>query len=125
MNPERFQRVDALFRAAVAVQPEERAALLDEQCGDDDELRREVESLLAEDQAIRVPLAEPATRSLGEQLDELGFHFGGIFPNRTNAGDVLRLQRLNHADVRPGDVAVASPLGRQLLEYVSAGVPDP
>jgi serine/threonine-protein kinase len=47
LNPERWQRVDALFQTALASLPEERPALLAEVCASDEALRREVESLLA------------------------------------------------------------------------------
>jgi Tol biopolymer transport system component len=46
---DRWQRVKALFQAAVEHPPEERAAFLSSATGDDAELRREVESLLASD----------------------------------------------------------------------------
>jgi serine/threonine protein kinase/Tol biopolymer transport system component len=47
MNPERWQRIDELFLAALEYEAEERAAFLDEACGGDKSLRAEVESLIA------------------------------------------------------------------------------
>jgi eukaryotic-like serine/threonine-protein kinase len=47
MNPERLQLIDQLFQNALDIHPELRAAFLDTACGDDVELRSEVESLLA------------------------------------------------------------------------------
>lgn len=47
MTPERWERVRALFGAALGLQPGERSSFLDEACGDDTALRREVDSLLA------------------------------------------------------------------------------
>ena len=47
MTPERWKRVRALFGAALGLQPGERSSFLDEGCGDDKALRREVDSLLA------------------------------------------------------------------------------
>jgi serine/threonine protein kinase/Tol biopolymer transport system component len=44
----RWARVEALYHAAAAVSPEERSAFLDHECGDDPELRRELESLLTQ-----------------------------------------------------------------------------
>ena len=44
---ERWQRVQAVFAAAVECDGADRGRLLDERCGEDHELRREVESLLA------------------------------------------------------------------------------
>jgi serine/threonine-protein kinase len=46
-NPERWQVVEAALEAALQVRTEERPALLRKLCGDDEELRREVDSLLA------------------------------------------------------------------------------
>lgn len=49
MTPERWRRIDALFHAAAALPPEERARLLDAECAADDALRNEVENLLQDD----------------------------------------------------------------------------
>lgn len=46
---ERYARAQEVFEAAADRPPDERAALLDEQCANDAELRREVESLLESD----------------------------------------------------------------------------
>ncbi|HEX8652188.1 MAG TPA: protein kinase [Pyrinomonadaceae bacterium] len=46
MPPERWQEVEGLVQAAMERAPDERAAFLAEVCADDDDLRREVESLL-------------------------------------------------------------------------------
>ena len=47
MTPERWHKIDGLLEKALAVGPERWAAFLEETCAGDDELRREVESLLA------------------------------------------------------------------------------
>ncbi len=47
MNPERWQQIDELFLAALEHDDEERAVFLDEACGGDGSLRKEVESLIA------------------------------------------------------------------------------
>lgn len=47
MTPERWQQVKQVLDAALECSIEERADYLNRACGDDDELRREVESLLA------------------------------------------------------------------------------
>ena len=46
MKPERWQQVNDLFQSAAERAPEERAAFLEEACHGDEDLRREVESLL-------------------------------------------------------------------------------
>jgi Tol biopolymer transport system component len=53
MTDHRRQRTKALFQAAVERPPAERAAFVASAAGDDDELRREVEALLASDAADR------------------------------------------------------------------------
>ena len=47
MDAERWQRVERLYHAALEPEPECRAAFLQENCGGDEELRREVEEMLA------------------------------------------------------------------------------
>ncbi len=69
---ERWQRIMALFESAVACAPQDRAALLDEACGDDDGLRREVAALLAHDAAADtgfLPPAQPPTTITAAILD--------------------------------------------------------
>ena len=46
MNPERWEQASRILENALERDPERRAAYLDEVCANDDELRREVESLL-------------------------------------------------------------------------------
>jgi hypothetical protein len=46
-NPQRWARTKELFAAALEHQPEEREAFLRQACAGDEELRHEVESLLA------------------------------------------------------------------------------
>jgi len=46
MTPERWQRVEEVFRATLAQTPNRRASYLEKACRDDSELRREVASLL-------------------------------------------------------------------------------
>ncbi len=61
MNDARWQQIEELYHAALAVPAATRAAWLDEQCGADAELRRELESLLASHaQAAQGFIAEPA-----------------------------------------------------------------
>ncbi len=48
-TPQRWQEIDRIFADALECEPAERAAFLEEACGGDEELRKEVESLLAND----------------------------------------------------------------------------
>ncbi len=59
MSPERYRRAKALFLACGEKDPVERASFLAAECGDDVELRREVEGMLAIDEGHAAFLAEP------------------------------------------------------------------
>lgn len=60
MTPERWQKITAIFEAALERDDGARSAYVKEACGDDRELRREVEAMLAShDQASRF-IEEPA-----------------------------------------------------------------
>jgi tetratricopeptide (TPR) repeat protein len=65
-TPERWQRIEALYHAALGRDPATRAAFLDGACGRDADLRREVDSLLAAAAASRGMLDHPVEALLGE-----------------------------------------------------------
>ncbi len=75
MTPERYQRIDQIFQAALDLDPERRPAFLDEVCSDDGTLRSEVESLLTADRSglsyIDEPAFDMAARLLGSEVPEL------------------------------------------------------
>jgi serine/threonine protein kinase/Tol biopolymer transport system component len=47
MKPERWERIESIFHKALEAEESRRAAVLEESCAGDEDLRREVESLLA------------------------------------------------------------------------------
>ena len=57
---ERWVRLKEVFEAAVDLDPTQRAAFLDQECGDDEALRAEVESLLKADEQTGSFIEEPA-----------------------------------------------------------------
>lgn len=57
---ERWARVKELFEAAVELDPNQRSALLDTECGADEALRAEIESLLRSDEQTGVFIEQPA-----------------------------------------------------------------
>jgi GNAT superfamily N-acetyltransferase len=73
---------------------------------------------------VDLPLEQPATALVADDLERLGVSFAGVFPNRTTDGDVLRMQSLHGVRVKADDVAVASDHGRELLDYVLADLPQ-
>src|SRR5262245_61308667 len=48
MNPHRWQKINELFQEANSLPPQDRGEFLNQACPDDEELRQEIESLLAE-----------------------------------------------------------------------------
>ena len=47
MTPESWQRIKQIFHLALQYEPERRGAFLSLECGDDELLRKEVESLIS------------------------------------------------------------------------------
>jgi eukaryotic-like serine/threonine-protein kinase len=73
MNPERWEQIERIYHAALEREPGERWTFLDQACAGDEELRREVTSLLDYDNKpasfIEAPVLEVAARELaGESL---------------------------------------------------------
>ncbi len=73
---------------------------------------------------VDLPLEQPATALVADDLERLGVSYAGIFPNHRCDGDVLRMQSLHRVRVKADDIAVASDHGRELLEYVLADLPQ-
>ena len=82
MTAKRSQQVERLYHDARERDPHERAAFLDQACGGDGVLRREVESLLAEDARVQsfleTPALELARKMSGEDASQsmIGRRFG-------------------------------------------------
>src|SRR3989442_10629190 len=62
MNPERYQRLQALLESAFEREPDERVSFLNEACGGDESLRRQVESLLESYEQAGSFLESPAAQ---------------------------------------------------------------
>jgi eukaryotic-like serine/threonine-protein kinase len=60
MKPERWQQINKLFQAALALDPADRDSFLDHACKDDHALRREVESLIASHDSAGSFIESPA-----------------------------------------------------------------
>jgi hypothetical protein len=72
---------------------------------------------------VDLPLEQPATALVADDLERLGLSYSGVFPNPRTDGDVLRLQSLHRVRVKADDIAVASDHGRELLDYVLGDLP--
>jgi serine/threonine protein kinase/Tol biopolymer transport system component len=68
MKPERWEKVERLYHAALERASDERAAFLDEACVGDQDLRREVESLLAYDESAQRFITTPPDALAAELL---------------------------------------------------------
>ncbi len=66
MTPEQYQQIGQLYHAALELEPAARPAFLVEACGGDDELRREVESLLRAHQQADGLLAGKVANAVAE-----------------------------------------------------------
>jgi serine/threonine protein kinase/tetratricopeptide (TPR) repeat protein len=68
MTPERWEQIGQLYHEALQVEPAARAPFLDQLCAGDEELRREVESLLAADAEADGFIAATAFEDASELL---------------------------------------------------------
>src|SRR5205814_1832110 len=67
MTPERFRQVEQLATLVLDQDQRERTEFLDRACSGDDDLRREVESLLASDAKVGNFLDEPAAQIVADR----------------------------------------------------------
>jgi eukaryotic-like serine/threonine-protein kinase len=75
LTPERLAQIEEICQSALDLDATSRAAYLAETCGDDAELRREVESLLAHERTAQHFLEEPALDVAAKALSTSG-HLG-------------------------------------------------
>jgi serine/threonine-protein kinase len=68
MTPERWQRAKELFNSALELEANERSVFLDQECAGDNELRREVESLLESDDETDSFMESPAVEDAADSL---------------------------------------------------------
>lgn len=70
MNLERWQKVKALFDAAVELAPKRRKQFLDKSCSADEDLRRDVEKLLASSDEAESFMEQPAAHEVASRIIE-------------------------------------------------------
>ncbi len=110
MNQDRWRQVEAVCQRALARAPEERAAFLEEACAGDAELRREVESLMAEESGAREFLETPVAAVRLSSGTRLGPYEITAFVGAGGMGEVYeardtRLGRTVAIKVLPPDLA--------------------
>ena len=70
MTPDRWQRIKSVLQSALELQPHERSSFLDAECDGDDDLRTEVESLIASHEQASHFIEAPAYELMAESLRE-------------------------------------------------------
>jgi serine/threonine protein kinase/Tol biopolymer transport system component len=70
MTPERWQQVKEIFNSAIAYRPEERGLFISQACSGDDDLRSEVESLIASHERSGSFIDEPAFAAASFLVDD-------------------------------------------------------
>ena len=91
MNSERWERIGELFEQALQLESTKRDAFLAEQCGDDLDLRREVESLIASEKGVAEkeflkPSDMLSSASASQALDPLIGQRLGVYEVRKRIG---------------------------------------
>ncbi len=69
-----------------------------------------------------LPLEDPLTALMAEDMESLGFFFAGIFP-LSDVGEALILQYLNNVDIDYDKIILYTPTAGELRDYVRAGDP--
>ena len=66
---------------------------------------------------LYLPLSQPFTATLCQDIEAMGFFFSGVIPGRAGE-DWLVLQYLNNQRYDYGRIKSASPFGQELIDYV-------
>ncbi len=118
MTPERFRQVDALISRVLERDERDREAFLEEACAGDGELRREVESLLACDEASSAFLGRPAAQlvvgELAEGAEEDATHTGAVAAPPTAVGRYVVERELGSGGMGSVYAAYDPELGRKV-----------
>jgi serine/threonine-protein kinase len=128
MNTERWSRVSELFDRASQLPDDKRAAFLDAECGDDAELRAEVESLCAFDHGdgrlfsggVRASVAEAATELAAPPIDRIGPYHLRAEIGRGGMGSVFLADREGDFTQRVAIKLVRGFMGAEALQRFRA-----
>ncbi len=135
MKPEQWLEIERIYHAALEQKPGERAAFVVQECGSDEELRREIESLLAEEAGagafIERSAMEVAAREIASAIRRLpaGRRLGAYqIVEPVGAGGMgevyrardIRLDRTVAIKVPPSDVPTDDDRVRRFLREAKA-----
>src|SRR5215470_4181607 len=113
MTPERLEEIEAIYSEVVAIDIEQRPEYLALACGDDSELRREVESLLVYEKEAELFMDKCAMESEAESLAKA--HAGLV-------GEMLGRYQILSLVGRGGMGEVYCAADRRLNRYVAIKV---
>ena len=68
MTPQRFQRISQIYQATLERAPDQREAFLQKSCGEDPDLRQEVESLLASEKSAEAFFSSKGMKEKARRL---------------------------------------------------------
>jgi serine/threonine protein kinase/Tol biopolymer transport system component len=112
MKPARWQQIERLYNQALEIEAKERSAFLRESCAGDDDLRRDLEQLLAEEPQTFDFLEKPALREIArefaatEKRSWLGRQIGNYqFLSLIGAGGMGEVYRARDTELKR-DVAI-------------------
>jgi serine/threonine-protein kinase len=74
MTPPRLETIEEIFHAALDCAPDDLSALLDEKCGGDDDLRRQVEQLLVAHRQAGTFIETPVAALATSVVEDAGIH---------------------------------------------------
>jgi serine/threonine protein kinase len=98
LEPERWRQIERLYHAALELDDRGRAAFLEQACGTDGDLRREVEALLASDAKagsfIESPAIEAVARMVAQQQAGASRKLGEAAPAGSTVAHYLIVARL-------------------------------
>jgi serine/threonine protein kinase/cephalosporin-C deacetylase-like acetyl esterase len=98
MTPERWKQIERLYHAALKLEPGQRAVFLKEGCTCDEDLRREVESLLAHqppaESVIEASALEFAAKGIAADSDLSTVVLSSKSPNHSRIGQIVSHYRI-------------------------------